>query len=289
MDTELLKSFLVLVRLKSFTLSAKELEITQPALSKRIKRLESLVGTPLIDRDSSHLALTQAGNLLLEKAPSIINGISQSIQEIRDLSGTISGTLRIATSHYIGMYQLPKALEQFISQYPDVDVTIDFLDSGKAYRQVLAGDIEVALITFPQEQDERAVHIPQWQETMQICFHQEHELAQFKQPLLHLSQYPCLLPPAHTFPRELFEHQLNALGIERGQVKTAHYLEVIAKLAACKMGWALLPERLIEQPLIAISGKKHSFSREMGIMHRNNKQLSNAAKAFINTLESILS
>ena len=75
-------------------------------------------------------------------------------------------------------------------------------------------------------------------------------------------------------------------------MKTANYLEVIAKLVACKMGWTILPEALIKAPLIALNNDQQNSTqinksfREMGIIHRSNKTLSNAAKAFITLLQS---
>lgn len=280
MDTELLHSFLSLVRLNSFTLAAKELEITQPALSKRIKRLEIIIGSRLIDRDGSHLALTQAGKMLAEKAPQIINNINTSIQEIRDLSGEITGQLNIATSHYIGLHYLPAYLENFIDQFPEVDLLVDFIDSGLAYEQVLSGDIELALVTFPHNQDQRLTHIPIWQEKMQICCHERHPLTQEANPIEALPNYDAILPPAKTFPRELFEHNLKELGAKHGRVKTANYIEVIAKLVACKMGWTILPTAVIKPPLVTLT-KDSSSPRQMGIIHRSNKTLSNSASAFI--------
>ncbi|NVK22711.1 MAG: LysR family transcriptional regulator [Kangiellaceae bacterium] len=285
MDTDLLKSFMTLVRLKSFTQAAKELQLTQPALSKRIKRLENIIGATLFDRDGNHLALTQAGELLQQRAPYLLNSISSSLQEIRDLSGKISGQLSIATSHYIGLHYLPQHLEKFINQFTEVDLHIDFIDSGLAYEQVLSGDIELALVTFPHNQDPRLNHLDVWQERMQIACHKDHPLTSEPQPLASLADYDSILPPAHTFPRELFEHNLQELGVEHGRVKTANYLEVIAKLAACKMGWTILPKAMITSPLVALTHENKSF-RKMGIIHRANRTLSNPAKAFIGLLQN---
>ncbi|MRX26557.1 LysR family transcriptional regulator [Kangiella sp. HZ709] len=283
MDLDLLRSFLALVRLKSFTLAAKELEITQPALTKRIKRLESIVGSALIDRDGNQLALTPAGALLSDKAPQIISDINNSIQEIRDLSGKISGQLLFATSHYLGLNYLPEYLKSFIDQYPSVDLQIDFIDSGMAYNQVLSGAIELALVTFPYNQDQRVNHIPIWQESMLLACHKDHALTKVAEPLNFLNKYDAILPPAQTFPRELFERNLKELDVKHGRVKTANYLEVIAKLVECKMGWTILPAAAIKDPLIALNIKSTTL-RQMGIIHRNNKTLSNAARAFIDLL-----
>lgn len=286
MDTELLKTFLTVSRLKSFTLAAKELQLTQPALSKRIKRLEEIVGNHLFDRIGSQLKETEAGALLIEKTPLILANIDNAIQEIQDLSGQVAGKLHIGTSHYIGLHKLPSYLENYIKAYPKVDLDIDFIDSELAYERVVSGDLELALLTFPKDKDPRLQHQLIWQEQLHIVCHKDHFLAQVTNPLRDLGDYPCILPPAHTFPRLLFEHQLESLNIKLGKIKTANYLEVIAKLVACNMGWTLLPETLISAPLISLSHEASLSQREMGIIYRHNKTLSNSAQALVDLLHT---
>lgn len=290
MDTELLKTFLTVARLKSFTLAAKELQMTQPALSKRIKRLETMVDSNLFDRVGNHLIETEAGRLLRQQAPHILGGIEDTVQIIRDLSGRVSGELHIGTSHYIGLHLLPNYLEQYVGTFEQVDVNIEFIDSELAYDRVLSGDLELALLTFPQQKDPRLEHQLIWREKLAIVCHQDYELvkssAPHKSPLESLKDYPCILPPAHTFPRELFEQQLETAGIELGKVKTANYLEVIAKLVACKMGWTLLPLRLLTPPLVNLSPQHFLSDRDMGIIYRSNKTLSNASKELVTLLKT---
>lgn len=284
MDTDLLRTFLSVASIGSFTLAAKKLQLTQPALSKRIKRLETIVGTNLFDRVGNHVIETEAGRLLREQAPAILGSIDSTFQDIRDLTGKVSGQLHIGTSHYIGLHLLPDYLEQYIDTYPEVDLNIDFIDSELAYDRVLSGDLELALLTFPSQANPRLEHQLIWQEALQIVCHRDYELLDHKNPMSRLSDYPCILPPAHTFPRELFEHQLETLGVHLGKVKTANYLEVIAKLVACKMGWTLLPERLVSEPLTIIGESKQLSVRSMGIIYRTNKTLSNAAQALVDLL-----
>lgn len=284
MDTDLLRTFLSVASIGSFTLAAKKLQLTQPALSKRIKRLETIVGSNLFDRVGNHVIETEAGRLLREQAPAILGSIDSTFQDIRDLTGKVSGQLHIGTSHYIGLHLLPDYLEHYIDTYPEVDLNIDFIDSELAYDRVLSGDLELALLTFPSQSNPRLEHQLIWQEALQIVCHRDYELLNHQDPMSQLSNYPCILPPAHTFPRELFEHQLETLGVHLGKVKTANYLEVIAKLVACKMGWTLLPERLVSEPLTLIGESDKLSVRSMGIIYRTNKTLSNAAQALVDLL-----
>ncbi|GAA0214506.1 LysR family transcriptional regulator [Kangiella japonica] len=286
MDIDLLRTFLTVARLKSFTLAAKELQMTQPALSKRIKRLEAIVDRQLFDRVGNHVAVTEAGQLLQQQAPQIISDIEDTVQNIRDLSGKVSGELHIGTSHYIGLHLLPEYLEQYADTFADVDVNIEFIDSELAYERVLSGELELALLTFPQQKDPRLEHELVWKDELAIVCHKDYDLATENNPLAKLENYPCILPPAHTFPRELFEVQLANAGVTLGKVKTANYLEVIAKLVACKMGWTLLPTRLLQSPLVSLSSEQFLSDRDMGIIYRTNKTLSNASQELVKLLQT---
>lgn len=286
MDIDLLRTFLTVARLKSFTLAAKELQMTQPALSKRIKRLEAIVDRQLFDRVGNHVAVTEAGQLLQQQAPQIISDIEDTVQNIRDLSGKVSGELHIGTSHYIGLHLLPEYLEQYADTFAEVDVNIEFIDSELAYERVLSGELELALLTFPQQKDPRLEHELVWKDKLAIVCHRDYALAKENNPLEQLENYPCILPPAHTFPRELFEVQLENAGVTLGKVKTANYLEVIAKLVACKMGWTLLPTRLLQSPLVSLSSEQFLSDRDMGIIYRTNKTLSNASQELVKLLQA---
>lgn len=286
MDIDLLRTFLTVARLKSFTLAAKELQMTQPALSKRIKRLEAVVDRQLFDRVGNHVAVTEAGQLLQQQAPQIISDIEDTVQSIRDLSGKVSGELHIGTSHYIGLHLLPEYLEQYADTFADVDVNIEFIDSELAYERVLSGELELALLTFPQQKDPRLEHELVWKDKLAIVCHRDYDLAKESNPQAQLENYPCILPPAHTFPRELFEVQLANAGVTLGKVKTANYLEVIAKLVACKMGWTLLPTRLLQSPLISLTSEQFLSDRDMGIIYRTNKTLSNASQELVKLLQT---
>ena len=154
------------------------------------------------------------------------------------------------------------------------------------YCDGLSGDLELALLTFPQQKDPRLLHELIWKEHLAIVCHQDYALAQESEPLKQLEHYPCILPPAHTFPRELFEVQLENAGVTLGKVKTANYLEVIAKLVACKMGWTLLPTRLLSPPLTSLSSEQYLSDRDMGIIYRTNKTLSNASQELVKLLKS---
>ncbi|MCJ8268451.1 MAG: LysR family transcriptional regulator, partial [Psychrosphaera sp.] len=107
MDTQNLQAFYTTATVGSFSEAAKQLHLTQPAVSKRIANLEAQLGCSLFDRIGRQISLTQAGNALLPKARSILQQIQGVVRLMDDISGNITGQLSIATSHHIGMHRLP--------------------------------------------------------------------------------------------------------------------------------------------------------------------------------------
>ena len=156
MDTQHLRAFALVAETGSFSLAAERLHLTQPAVSKRVALLEQQLGAPLFDRIGRHVSLTEAGAALLPHAQRIARELQAAAQSVRDLAGDVAGSLRLATSHHIGLHRLPPVLNRFSRQFPEVKIDIDFLDSEQAYELISQGQIELAVVTLAPA-DEGAV------------------------------------------------------------------------------------------------------------------------------------
>ena len=134
----------------SFSRAADELFLTQPAVSKRIVKLENQLKTRLFDRIGRNVSLTVAGQHLLPKARSIIESMENTADELTNLSGRVGGRLKIATSHHISLHRLPAPLSKFIALYPQVELDIQFAESEVIYEGVLQGRWQLGIITLTQ-------------------------------------------------------------------------------------------------------------------------------------------
>ena len=138
MDNQSLQAFITVAECASFSQAAERLHLTQSAVSKRIATLEHQTGKKLFDRIARQVTLTEAGAALLPRAQHILQEYAAAVQAINDLSGDANGTLHLAISH-LGLHRLPPILKSFARQYPSVHLNIEFMDSEKAYEQVLQG------------------------------------------------------------------------------------------------------------------------------------------------------
>ena len=148
METQNLKAFVLVAETGSFSLAAEKLHLTQPAVSKRIALLEQHLDSELFDRIGRNVSLTEAGRALLPHARTISGQLIAAEQSVRDLSGEVTGHLRLATSHHIGLHRLPPVLSQFNKMFSGVKIDIDFMDSEQAYERIMQGKAELAVVTL---------------------------------------------------------------------------------------------------------------------------------------------
>ncbi|QEQ96886.1 LysR family transcriptional regulator [Neptunomonas concharum] len=115
------------VDLKSFSLAASELGISSSSVSKQVSQLEQHVGARLLQRTTRRLFVTEVGAAYYEKCQSILSEVEEAENLVSQLQGNPRGTLRITCNMTFGQMQLSKAIPEFMSLHPDVqvDITLD--------------------------------------------------------------------------------------------------------------------------------------------------------------------
>jgi len=285
-DNQNLKAFITVAELGSFSEAADSLYLTQSAISKRIALLEQQIGKRLFDRIARQVSLTEAGNELLPRARRILQEYENALQAINDLSGEASGTLRLAISHHLGLHRLPPILKQFAQQYPNVTLDIEFMDSEKAYEQVLHGDSELAVITLALDSHHNIDSKKIWNDPLRFICAQDHPLAELKKPALKdLAEYPIILPGLNTYTGRIIQNLFQKEGIPLKAPMSTNYLETISTMVEIGLGWSVLPETLIRD-LNVMPFEKVSIERDLGYIHHKKRTLSNAAIGFLELIDA---
>ena len=287
MDTNSLRTFITTAELESFSLAAEQLYLTQPAISKRIAALEEELGAKLFDRIGRHVSLTEAGRTLLQRARIILQEVEDSRRLISNLSGTVSGRLSIGTSHHIGLHRLPPVLRRYSADYPEVELDLHFMDSEAACRAVLAGGLELGIVTLPPDPLAGLHSESIWHDPLAIVVGLDHPLAkQTRLALEQLADYPAILPAQGTYTRELLEQAFAPRDVKLKTGMTTNYLETIKMMVAVGLGWSVLPHTMLGEELVALDIKGISLSRELGVVSHQARSLSNAARMMIATLRA---
>lgn len=119
-----LKVFHTVATRLSFTKASEELHISQPAVTKHIKEIETQIGAKLFDRKGTSIQLTQSGKILFEHAEKIRNIYRDMEFEISQISQQHKGKLIIGASTTVAQYILPEILAKFNSYYKDIKIEL---------------------------------------------------------------------------------------------------------------------------------------------------------------------
>lgn len=280
-----IKIFVAVCECNSVTGAAEKLYLAQPAVSLAISQLEEYYGIRLFDRISRRLYITEPGKQFLNYATHIMSLFDDMEKEIKNWDSV--GILRVGSSITIGNYLLPKYVQLFQEQHPQMKVQV-VIDNSKAIEErVMANDIDFALI-------EGIIHNPQIEckkfmedELVLICGN-NHPLYNIKQlDIEMLKGYDFILREKGSGGRELFDSTMLIHNIEIKPIWESVSTQAIVKAVGAGLGLAVLPYLLVKQDLEVgnvrqIKIKDISFNRESYIIYHKNKFLTNSVKEFMN-------
>ncbi|MEW6447808.1 MAG: selenium metabolism-associated LysR family transcriptional regulator [Bacillota bacterium] len=146
MNLNWFKTFVSIANTGSFSRTARDLNLSQPAVSKHVAGLETLYGIQLIDRSRRSLTLTEAGSALLPLAQKVLAAVEQAANEMQSFGDVVKGTLTIGASTIPGEYVLPQIIRRFRKQYPEVNISLEIADTGKIIRRVMEEDLSLGAV-----------------------------------------------------------------------------------------------------------------------------------------------
>lgn len=285
MDTQNLRAFTLVAETRSFSMAAQKLHLTQPAVSKRVALLEEQLGAALFDRIGRSISLTEAGQALLPHAKTVLQQLLSAEQSVRDLSGEVSGRLRLATSHHIGLHRLPPVLNSFSKRCPAVQIDIEFMDSEQAYELVLQGKVELAVVTLAPTAEEALITQAIWADPLDFLVSRDHALAHAGQSSLKdLSQSPAILPGLNTYTGQIVKRLFDQHGLKLQVSLATNYLETIRMMTSVGLGWTVLPRSMKDASLVSLKLEDITIERTLGLVYHRDRSLSRAARAFIDNL-----
>jgi DNA-binding transcriptional LysR family regulator len=124
-----LRAFVLTATAGSFTTAAKQMGISNRLTSKYVAELEERLGTRLFQRTTRRVGLTPPGELLLEKAPGLLNALDSLIAEVSEDKAELSGTLRVSAPFILGESYVQDMLSRFAQQHPSLTVDLRLSDA----------------------------------------------------------------------------------------------------------------------------------------------------------------
>jgi len=285
-------TFHAVVRHGSFSAAAKSLYRSQSAVSIQVAKLESEIGQPLFHRTTRHLALTEAGTVLLKYVSEMEGLMKEAIQELEDLDCLEAGRLVLCTSDTTGCYRLPAILKSFQDRYPGIDIVVKNATSLRTIDAVVNGDVDLGVVTL--------AYIPQDVESISLFSRNDVLITPPGHPLagrrtVHLKdmeQYPLILLDQYCASRRLIDDLCKSSRVQLDIAMELSSIEVIKHFVRIDAGLSIVPSVAIQEELengtlaaVTIGDFRNRPRQKMGAIYLKGRYLSRAARSFLEVLQ----
>jgi len=208
----------------SFRRAAEQLHISQPSVSQHVQLLEDELGIRLLDRTSTGIRITPAGELVLHFARRSSKLSQQVLSALARLEGQPGGELKLAASTTVAQYLLPRILGRFLKENPRVRLTLRSGNSEQVSGWVLHGEAELGLIEGPSAHKELSKeHF--LDDRLQLIVPRGHAWATQQVPLAALATAPLLMREQGSGTRRVIEQALRRAGLRLNQLQIAMDLD----------------------------------------------------------------
>lgn len=291
LDTRQLRAFVTLARRGSFTLAAKELHLSQSAVSHSMKALETDLGCRLFDRMSKKVLLTQAGEQLLQHADKILSEMLAARESITQLGKWGRGRLRVGASTTACQYILPEILSEFKKSYPQALITVEPGDTWEAMELLRNNQVDMALLLQPKRDDDFEFS-PIFEDEMQFVMAPSHPWAKagaVQREDVPRQQYILYNKKSFTF--ELVEDYFRSEDMVLNAVMEFGSMEAIKELVKLGLGVSILAPWIARKEiesgeLVTLPLGRRKLKRTWGLLHWRGRPLSMAEETFSNLCRS---
>lgn len=287
-----LQAFLAIARSGSFTAAARELHLTQPAVSHSIQGLEEELRCRLLDRVGRTVTLTQAGEQLLTHAQRILEEMDAARSGLNDLGRWGSGRLRVGTSTTSCQYILPAVLREFKESFPRCIIQIEPADTPKALELLRQRRVDLALALEPPV-DADLEFRPLFTDELQFLvspFHPWARAGRVQQDEIKRQHF--ILYSRGSYLSEMIDEYFRRERIVLSTAIELGNMEAIKELVKLGLGVSILApwvaqKELREASLRALPLGRRPLKRHWGILLRKGQSLTLAQETFVGLCGSV--
>src|SRR5689334_18244323 len=248
MDLHLLRSFREVAREGSFTAAAKNLTLTQPAVSQQVKALETEVGERLLDRSGGTVKPTPAGEILLEAADRVFALLDDARRRVLESKTSDRGTVVLACGDTVALYLLPPVLSDFRTRYPRADVTVKNHASREIVDLVMQGGADLGVVTAPPHLDPALEAASLLEERLLLALPPTHpKAASGVASLKELDGESAVLLAKPSVTRSVVDRGLREAGVSLVTAMESGNLEVVKAYVARGFGVTFLPAMAVTE------------------------------------------
>ena len=291
LDSRQLRAFITLAHEGSFTLAAKELHLTQSAVSHAMKALEEDVGCRLLDRVGKKILLTQAGEQFLARAEKIFQEMGGARADLEALGEWGCGRLRIGASAAACQYILPPVLREFKKKFPKCRLHIEPGDTAEIVGALRANEVDIGFTLEPRREPDFEFQAL-FTDELVFLVDPKHPWAEAGRALrkdVPLQQYILYLKNSRTF--ELIAEYFKGEEMEIQSVIEMGSMSAIRELVKLGLGITILAPwvtggDVAKKKLRAVSLGRRKLKRKWGLLHWKGRSMGWAEETFIQLCQS---
>ncbi len=284
--TPSLRAFVRVAELGSVTKAARELHLSQPAVTIAVRKLEEELGTSLFIRTSRGVTLTKTGEALLARARDVLRTLRDARAEIDALEHEPRGTFSLGCHESLGAYFLPGFMTAFLAAHPGIELALVNANSREVERMVIERAIDVGLVVNPGSHPD-AVVSPLFTDRVELLATPQLRRTK-RDPRALLASVPLLYVPALRQVQYILG-ALDQAGATTGRHLPCSSLELVKSLALDGAGVAILPSRVAtyrtsKGALAAIAPNLPAYDDTISLVRRVDTHVTSAARLLLDAL-----
>ncbi len=276
-----LQAFSAVAQLGSFRAAAQSIALSQPALSRRIDKLEQALGVRLLERTTRRVSLTTVGRDFARKAQQILSDLDGILLGVEDVASNRMGLVTIACVPSASRYFLPQVLQRFHAKFPKVRIRIHDAHANEVLKVVAQGEADLGL-NFMGRQEPDLVFEPLLKERFVLACRRDHPLASKRSVTWsQLAPYHFMSVGKDSGNRLLMDLALAQVPDRPQCVIETRHMQTLLGLVEAGLGIAAVPRMAMpsadQSNVVGIPLVAPVLQRELGLIMRRGATISPAA------------
>lgn len=282
MEFQQIRYFLAVADTLNFTRAAAQCNISQPALTRAIQALEQRLGGKLINRERRKTHLTELGRLMEPYFRTILNETNSAKSAADAFRSAGKGAIKIGAMCTIGPSIVAGFVARYARRYPDIKIEVDALPLAPMQERLIAGDIEVALVAFPNDIPRELHCIPLFDEIFAVAVARSHRFANAETVKCSELDGEPYINRSNCEYYDAVSAEFSARGIGMRRTFSSECDEWVLGMVKAGLGVGFFPEFATSDPQIILKPlAEPSFTRTVQLATVRGRLHSPAVGAFI--------
>ncbi|MBI2517821.1 MAG: LysR family transcriptional regulator [Opitutae bacterium] len=292
LDSRQLQAFAAVARRQSFTLAAKDLHLTQSAVSHAIRALEDDLGFRLVDRNGRSISLTEAGEQFLRHVNSILREMDTARAGLDAISRWGHGRLRVGASTTACQHILPTVLREFRQSFPKCVISIEPGDYHRQLELLRGNSVDLAVMLEP-DKEAGLTFVPLFEDELRVLVSPMHAWArQGRIPRGGLANETLIVYNKSSYTFRLVSEYLREEGGIPGASIELGSMEAIKELVKIGLGVGVLAPwvaraELESGALVALPLGRRKLRRRWGVVHLRERRLPLGEETFVGLCQAV--